>query len=65
MGRRVPTVESQPAKAAVPLSQPMYGASFVEAVTRFLGTRRFLRPREPSEFWWWVLASGSSSLSAT
>ena len=27
-----PTVESQPAKAAVPLSQPLYGASFVEAV---------------------------------
>ncbi len=30
-----PTVDSQPAKAAVPISQPLYGATIVEAVTRF------------------------------
>ena len=54
-----PTVDSQPAKAAVPLSQPLYGASFVEAVTRFFKKYADFSGRASrSELWWWVLASG-------
>jgi uncharacterized membrane protein YhaH (DUF805 family) len=52
-----PTVESQPAKAAAPLSQPLYGATIVEAVTRFFKKYADFSGRASrSEFWWFYLA---------
>ena len=52
-----PTVESQPTKAAVPLSQPLYGATIGQAVTRFFRKYATFSGRASrSEFWWVYLA---------
>ena len=42
-----------------PLSQPLYGASFTQALRRFIAKRsRFVGFASPSEFWWVQLAQG-------
>ena len=52
-----PTVESQTAKVAVPLSQPLYGATIGQAVTRFFSKYATFSGRASrSEFWWFYLA---------
>jgi uncharacterized membrane protein YhaH (DUF805 family) len=51
-----PIVESQPTAAGAPLSQPLYGASIVEAVTRFFRKYATFSGRASrSEFWWFYL----------
>jgi uncharacterized membrane protein YhaH (DUF805 family) len=46
-----------PHTAVAPLSQPLYGASFVEAVSRFFRKYATFSGRASrSELWWWVLA---------
>ena len=53
-----PTVEPQPAQAADHLSQPLYGATFIEAITRFFKKYATFSGRASrSELWWWVLSS--------
>lgn len=61
MAVQSPTVE--PFAAAVPLSQPLYGATIVEAVKRFfLKYATFSGRASRSEFWWAYLAYGVAYL---
>ena len=51
------TVEPQPVPAATPLSQPLYGATIGQAVTRFFTKYATFSGRASrSEFWWVYLA---------
>ena len=51
------TVEPQPVHAATPLSQPLYGATIGQAVTRFFTKYATFSGRASrSEFWWVYLA---------
>jgi len=51
------TVEPQPVHAATPLSQPLYGATIGQAVTRFFTKYATFSGRASrSEFWWFYLA---------
>jgi uncharacterized membrane protein YhaH (DUF805 family) len=52
-----PTIQSP--STTDPLSQPLYGATFVQAVKRFfLKYATFSGRASRSELWWFVLASG-------
>ncbi|MDN4644723.1 DUF805 domain-containing protein [Arthrobacter sp. PsM3] len=47
----------------VPLSAPLYGASFGEAVSRFFKKySTFTGRASRSEYWWWALVSGLVSM---
>ena len=51
------TVEPQPVHAATPLSQPLYGATIGQAVSRFFTKYATFSGRASrSEFWWVYLA---------
>lgn len=57
MSIETPFVESKPTDRAA-LSQPLYGASFGQAVSRFFTKYADFSGRASrSEFWWWMLAS--------
>jgi uncharacterized membrane protein YhaH (DUF805 family) len=44
--------------ATVPLSQPLYGASFGQAISRFFKKyATFTGRASRSEYWWWFLAN--------
>lgn len=48
----------QSASAEPPLSQPLYGASFGQAITRFFKKYATFSGRASrSEYWWWTLAA--------
>ncbi|MEH0109311.1 DUF805 domain-containing protein [Tersicoccus sp. MR15.9] len=54
-----PSYSTQPAgRTSAPLSAPLYGASFKQAVQRFFAKYTVFSGRASrSEYWWWYLAS--------
>lgn len=62
-GRFVPQNDGVSSSSAVPVGQPLYGASFVEAIKRFFkGYVIFSGRASRSEFWWAMLFSFLVSL---